>query len=371
MNSKYYKPIVFLRTISVLLRRIKLPIQLFTSGFCKSPSYYPELPRKSEVRILSELLAHVLRYGSIEWHYFTYGFDVKDFRNRYDYMDESDFIWQNNTLNMIQSDMDYTCILRDKALFAELLTTWGYKTPHSIAEIHCEADAKEFILKWRGESLFCKPKNGQCGQGAFKVIASNNKYTIDGVDYLFDAAKDCLTDRLSTTSFIIQNVVEQHSSIDSIYPLSLNTLRITTYFDRVYNCAVPYAAFFRVGAKGKEIDNWAAGGILIGVDLRTGTLGRYGFYKHGYGGKTERHPDTDFVFSGFPLPHYEAALHQALSLHEKLNGIPVIGWDIALTKNGVLFIEGNDNIEIGPIQIAEGRGMKASYLNVKKRCLGQ
>ena len=93
MNTKYYKVIALLRKLSVMRRRFTLPVQLIKTRLYKSPSYYPELPRKTVFRIFGELMAHVLKFGAIEWHYFSYGFDIKRFRNRRDYMDESDFMW--------------------------------------------------------------------------------------------------------------------------------------------------------------------------------------------------------------------------------------------------------------------------------------
>lgn len=317
-------------------------------------------------------MAHIFRFGSIEWHYFSYGFDVKRFRNQREYMDEAGFIWQNNMLNMVQVDIDYTCILRDKTLFAEVLSMWGYNVPYSLASIQNNADAIEFVNGWKGKNnLFCKPINGQCGQGTFKVIVSTDGLVkIDGLDYSLEAAKIVLIQRLSTTPYIIQNIIEQLPEITAIYPHALNTLRITTYYDKNQSRSVPFAAFFRTGASGGEVDNWAIGGVLIGMDLFTGELNKYGFFKHGNGRRIAKHPDTGFVFEGFKMPLYEQALHEAVSLHDKLNGIPVIGWDIALTKDGPLFIEGNDNIEIGPIQIAVDRGLKKDFIRIKKSCMG-
>ncbi len=223
------------------------------------------------------------------------------------------------------------------------------------------------MLKNGGEELFCKPVNGQCGQGAFKVLVSaDGCYKIDGVKYSYEAAKERLGLLLSQGPYIIQNIIGQLPEINRIYPRALNTLRITTYYDKKKRCAVPFASFFRTGAGGVEVDNWAIGGISIGADLFTGKLNKFGFYKHGNGGRTTRHPDSGFVFESFQLPCYEQALNQALSLHNQLHGIPVIGWDIALTPSGPCFIEGNDNVEIGPMQIAADKGLKEDYYRIKE-----
>ena len=154
MNSKYYKSIVVLRKMALMQRRLVLPFKLIRSGFFKQPSYYPEMNRKSKIRIFIELLFHIFRYGAIEWHYFSYGFDIKGYRKQEWYMDDAEFMWQNNMLNMIQSDWDYTCLLRDKNLFAQLLTMWGYQTPCVLTQISSEEEAGVFVNGLRRGGVF-------------------------------------------------------------------------------------------------------------------------------------------------------------------------------------------------------------------------
>ena len=92
MNSKYYPLIKLARQAALMKRRFTLPFKLVSSGFAKSESYYPELPQKSRFRIFMELLGHVFKYGSIEWHYFSYGFDIKGLRDKSDYLDDNWFL---------------------------------------------------------------------------------------------------------------------------------------------------------------------------------------------------------------------------------------------------------------------------------------
>ena len=55
----------------------------------------------------------------------------------------------------------------------------------------------------------------------------------------------------------------------------------------------------------------------------------------------------------------------AEKLHEKLSSIRVIGWDIAITSDGPVFIEGNDNPEISGLQTVNG-GLKQTILGLLK-----
>ena len=130
-------------------------------------------------------------------------------------------------------------------------------------------------------------------------------------------------------------------------------------YDKKNNKVVPLSAVLRVGANGNTVDNWAAGGLAVGIEMETGRLKEYGFYKHGKGTKTVCHPDTGTEFNGFKIPFYTEAVEKAVSLHTHLVPIVVIGWDIAITPDGPLFIEGNDNMEISINQEVNGGLKKA------------
>lgn len=362
MNSKYYPIIKLCHEASVMKRRVTLPIRLVKSGFWRSDSYFPEMPgHKSRFRIFCELLWHIMKYGSIEYHYFSYGFDIKGLRNQDDYLDDN-WLWASSMINTVLSRWDYTCILRDKALFSEMLTLWGFKTPHVVFDINKGSDIDEVvnsIFANRG-GYFCKPFDEQCGIGCFKLVIWAGKYYIDGVEKQIEDAKHFVREQFEIEHYIVQTLVEQHSILNSIYDKSVNTLRLITLYDKNRNVVIPFSAVLRIGANGNTVDNWAKGGLAVGVDIESGKLKQYGFYKHGCGLKTLKHPNTHFRFEGVRLPDFEEAIESAKRLHYRLKEIPIIGWDIAFTPEGLLFIEGNDNPEISINQEVNG-GLKKEF----------
>ena len=212
MNSKYYPLIKLARQASLMKRRFTLPIRLFTSGFIRSESYYPELPQKSRFRIAMELLGHIMKYGSIEWHYFSYGFDVKGLRDKKDYVDDSWFLWKCAMLNSVLVNHDYTCILRDKDLFATLLTVWGFETPHTIACVRSAKDGEEVISKLLSDkgAFFCKPLDGECGGGVFRLEVSESLAEIDGKGMPKDEAEKWLRERFDQNPYLVQTLVVLH-----------------------------------------------------------------------------------------------------------------------------------------------------------------
>ena len=67
------------------------------------------------------------------------------------------------------------------------------------------------------------------------------------------------------------------------------------------------------------------------------------------------------VLKGYHIPYLQESISMAISLHKKFSTVHSIGWDIAITTDGPVFIEGNDNWEISLIQ-ACSYGLKKEML---------
>ena len=344
MNAKYYSLIKLGRWASQMKRRITLPVKLFTSGFLKSESYFPELPQKSKFQMAIDQLEHIWKYGNIERYYFPYGLDIKGLRDKNDYLDDSWFLWKCAMLNTVLTDHDYTCILRDKELFATLLTEWGFETPHTVACVRTPEEAATItdMLFSRGGTYFCKPLDGQCGGGVFRL------------DTAVETSQESVQGRLSTSVYLVQTCIVQHPEMARIYGGAVNTLRVLTVMNKETGIPVPVVGEVRFGAHGSVVDNLAAGGVAVGVDLKTGQLSEFGICKKGGAKRTPVHPDSQVRFAEVRLPFVKEAVDMAEKLHSKLSSIRIIGWDIAITSEGPVFIEGNDNAEISGLQTVNG-----------------
>ena len=102
-----------------------------------------------------------------------------------------------------------------------------------------------------------------------------------------------------------------------------------------------------------EADNFNAGGIAAGVSERS-TLGvavgkdvRAGLFTH--------HPDTQARIEGVDLPYWQQMVDLALLAHERLGGPCFVGWDIALTIDGPIVLEGNDKFGVDLAQMPQGQ----------------
>jgi len=101
-------------------------------------------------------------------------------------------------------------------------------------------------------------------------------------------------------SFIVQERISQHPALNKIYDKSINTIRLETVINPKTKEIEILPPLLRVGTSGHNVDNWAMGGLAIGIDEK-GCLKKYGFYKPSFGTKTTQHPDTEVVFENYSI----------------------------------------------------------------------
>lgn len=324
--------------------------------FLNSPSYYPEKKRKSKLRILFDNLVLVWKYARIEEFYFAYGMDVKgaDIKS---YVDYGEFgIWRDNLNKSRNKPYEYTGLLRDKFVFNLFAKSLDFPASSMIGlisrgELFVIADKTTVslneYLKCNNVDTFCKAIDAEDGKSIYRVASK------DGSIYLNDKLVSSveLQQVLGPERWTIEHKIIQHPAYAALYPNSVNTLRIYTVRD-VCTGEIKYLpSILRIGTNGNYVDNWARGGLIIRV-YEDGTLGKYGYYRPTYGTKTDSHPDSGVVFNETVMPWVKESFEFVKKMHHYLYGIHSIGWDIAVTEDGPIVVEANDNWEISAVQIA-------------------
>ena len=357
MKAQQYVPIIVLRKIKLFFIRIKDIVTLFKSGLISEASCYPELPRKSKASRAFQLLWYLLKYGEILWQYNLYGLDVKPFKAMDEYIGNKELMWREFEYNILRAKNDYTNIMRDKRLFYLFLRANGFNTPAVFAyskdgviypfgwrmtgEWDVDSIPVDSFLKNSGK-YFCKPYNGKCGRGIF-ILQVGDDIIINGevvdqehaVDFLSSAFKD---------EYIIQDVLVQHPEMAALNPSSVNTIRIITGRNKKTKQVEFITGFLRIGGKKSMTDNMAGGGMAVGIDFETGYLKHYGyFFADGGSRRIEEHPELKIPLETIQVPHLKEAVQTSIELHEKLDDLQIIGWDVAVTEDSVSFIEGNDS----------------------------
>lgn len=190
--------------------------------------------------------------------------------------------------------------------------------------------------------VFAKPTCGIGGGGTYRFSA-NTIPTILTVAY----------NHLVSTDYIYEEAIVQHPGMSKIYPHSVNTLRIDTF--RADDGAVyPISALMRMGTGGHYADNASSGGCFVGVDMDSGMLKCYAYTLPKLGGlRFREHPDTGVVFQGFEVPLFAEVVEFVCDV---ARFVPqrMVGWDVAVSTDGPILVEGNPNYGTRLSEVAYG-----------------
>lgn len=349
------------KATKVLIRRAK--------SICNQESYYPEEPHKSTWQIFCDQLYFIWKFGGWEKYYFVYGFDRKSM-DRKKICDEY-IVYEHTFLNKMFKNNNYfdrkkricsaNCIVSDKFYFYLFLKGLNIPTPKILYytrngklfydEYH-QGDEISTILD-HDMDAFAKEFDGQLGDGAFALKIQDSKVYVNNE---LVSSKDDLLKTFATSNYIIQERIVQHPELNRLCSTAVNTIRLVTLITPNEEI-IAVRAGLRVGREGSRVDNCAKGGIFVGIDMNTGKLMKKGIIKPPHGKLVYQQPDNGVVFDGFEIPFFKEAVEMAKELHSKLYRIHSVGWDIAITPDGPIFIEGNSLWEVSGTQAAVG-GLK-------------
>ena len=189
-----------------------------------------------------------------------------------------------------------------------------------------EASEEDFakFLEGRGD-IICKPIDGSSGQGILKCTPE---------EY---GDPKALYQRLREAGIgIVEDKVIQHPAIAALCPTSVNTIRVATLLGDKKEGIV--YAYIRIG-NGKVMDNVDCGGMAAPVDIETGVIAGVGANKAGE--TYEIHPMTGTKIPGTQIPYWEDVKTMCLNAMHVVPQVRFVAWDVAITEDGPIFIEGN------------------------------
>ena len=76
-----------------------------------------------------------------------------------------------------------------------------------------------------------------------------------------------------------------------------------------------------------------------------------------------RHPDTGEMLLGVEIPHWQELKEKVSSAAKELSEVPYLGWDVAITPDGVAIIEAN---EAPGHDLAQGAAKIGVYQRIKE-----
>lgn len=202
-------------------------------------------------------------------------------------------------------------------------------------------DKLKVFLK-KNKEFMIKPIDGLGGADVKKILSSSVKNKEEFLKYLEE------------NRMFLEELIVQHKKMASLCESSVNTLRIMTFANN-NKSEILYAAL-RVGNGVYEVDNFHKGGMGISVDTKNGKLKGNAIDKDLK--EYKRHPLTKTYFNNFEIPYWKETKKLVRDAALVNQNIKVVGWDVAITKNGPVLVEGNRRPGFDIVQVVSKRGRK-------------
>jgi len=227
----------------------------------------------------------------------------------------------SNELSQRYDDPRHRGLFHDKLAFNRtfekfLRREWMTITPENADEL------RSFVE--RHGTIIVKEPIGQAGSGV-------HRYRADAVTD-WSAFHGGLLDR---GELLVEEVIVQHPDLAAYCPGTVNTTRVTTFFDGDRTHILAVAQKF---GRGAVSDQMSFGGFYSMLDDDGHAVGP-GYDSHG--NVHEVHPDTGERISDFTLPMLDEVKAFIDEVARVVPTVRYVGWDVVVTPTGPVLVEGN------------------------------
>ncbi len=225
----------------------------------------------------------------------------------------------NNELVKKYNNPEYTHFLHNKIEFNKKFNKYLARDWMEVTKDNYE-DFKVFIGKHK--EIVVKPIDLSCGKG-IEIIKVNNKN-----------CKKVYENLLETKRTLVEEVATQCKILSNLHPQSINTMRMITLNHHLV------ASYLRIGTGENVVDNFNHGGLVVPVNIDTGIIDYLAIDKKG--NKYEKHPDTNENIIWVQIPKWNKVKKFVEEVSKIIPELGYVGWDVCLSDNGPLLIEGNE-----------------------------
>jgi len=277
------------------------------------------LTRKPRVVIVADMLWCSVRYEFGFQDYLDWDVVMLTAAERRSYMTHP----KSNHLALTLNDPVERRVFSDKLLFNARFRRYVGRDFVDLRE--ADADAVRAFLDRDGRAMLKVP-DSLSGHGIRKVEAAE-----------VPDAEAFRAEALEHRQFLLEGYIAQHPAMASLCATSVNSLRVITFFDgeRLH----VLATVLKIG-NGGDIDNFSGGGMYTMLD-ETGTARFAAFDESGT--SYEVHPLSGTSIVGFQVPMFDRVVTMLEEAAREVPAVPYVGWDVAITPDGPVIIEGNPN----------------------------
>jgi hypothetical protein len=242
------------------------------------------------------------------------------------------------------TDYEHRTTLDDKLKFAAFCKGIGVPTPPLLGiardgVLTLEEGAADKL----DQDLFIKPVKlkGSRGIELFNNVGPGRYRDESGAEIDRATLMDRVAERSKTLALMVQRRLMNHPAIADLSGQSLMAIRVITCKSDLDLEAIVTYAFVRIITKLEP--SWPITYELgIAIDLTTGKLGPATGDKEKWLLEWwDVHPVTGAQVTGRQVPHWEEIKAIALKAHNAAQGRLLVGWDVAVTADGPLLLEGN------------------------------
>lgn len=249
--------------------------------------------------------------------YVDYDFAILTSAERATYMTTA----LSNRLSIAFDDPGYRHLFHDKIAFnrtfdAHLHREWMVVADGGAAALRAFAE--------RHGTIVAKQPLGRAGLGVHRYHA---ELVTD-----WDAFHRGLLQRGET---LVEELIRQHDDLAALCPGTVNTTRVTAFFDGSTTHILAMAQKF---GRGAVSDQNAFGGFYAMLDEQGRATGA------GYDSSDnvhEVHPDSEMRIADFRLPLLDEVVALVDRAARVVPQVRYVGWDIAVTPDGPVLVEGN------------------------------
>ncbi len=292
-----------------------------------------------------QLIAYAVLYGHTPNDYYRYRMYNSPARRVRLFMPE--------TTNKISRELLYSrlsldpVVLADKRVFYRVARENGLPIPHTVAEFdggHVSWWSDKEIPQ---EDVFVKEAASLCGAGAARWDYVEGRWAGANGEMSGPELVRCLEEMSREAPYLLQRLLRNHEGVADLGDRGLCTVRLVTARHPQTGETEILLGAFRMPCSGGVADNFAQGGLGCPVDLESGVLGTAVQKSIAQAHKDlAAHPDSGAPVSGRTLPLWPEVRELALRAHEVFARYPTIGWDVAITPDGPVLIEGNYNWDV-------------------------
>lgn len=307
--------------------------------FIANVTFVKKAKKVSSFRIIGDVLFCSLRYNISFLDYFSLRFFELDYLSRRKFMGSGAMY----EFHLKMNPRKHRQVLENKIMFLKKFNDLAGRSWTTIDIIREDSPTLESFLKNPTGKIVLKNAMGQAGKEV-QVCSVND----------FNAAS--LIKTMEKGRFnLLETYVVQHDRLMNLSPSGLNTVRLMTqYYD---NNVFILSARLRIIVN-SATDNMAAGNIAAHVNMQTGKVAAPAVYLDISKESVTKHPVTNVEIVGFEIPFWNECIELVKKAACRIPENRSIGWDVAITNNGPILIEGNHNWSYLLWQMPEQKGGK-------------